>query len=75
MKPNINKATTPPEVKTTTVEKLKTNDYFRLVGGKSVLVFKGYNRSTKKYQYCRWEDINHFGEKMKGTIVEIDFDF
>jgi hypothetical protein len=43
--------------------------------GISVQVADGYNRSTKKYSYYRHSDINHFGEKKKGTLVLIDFDF
>lgn len=59
----------------TAIENVKKGDVFRLIGGKAVLVADGYNRSTKKYSYYRWEDISHFGEKKKGTQVEIDFDF
>jgi hypothetical protein len=70
-----NTTTATTEVKTTTIEKLKKDDCFRLVGGKSVLWFKGYNAHDKKYQYCYYNDMNKFGGKKKGTIVEIDFDF
>lgn len=45
------------------------------VEGYSVQVADGYNRSTKKYSYYRWDDINHYGEKKKGTQVLVDFDF
>lgn len=53
----------------TTIENIKKGN------GKSILVADGYNRSTKKYSYYRYDDINHFGEKKKGTLVIIDPDF
>lgn len=59
------------------IESLKKGDYFRLLGFKSkdVKVFDGYNRSTRKYSYYSFNDINKFGEKKKGTLVNVGFDF
>jgi hypothetical protein len=57
------------------IEKLSKNEYFRFPGKKTVYVAAGYNRSTKKYSYQKFEDINAFGERKKGTPVEIDFEF
>lgn len=64
------------EIKTVPIEKVKKGDYFRFPRGyQRVYVADGYNRSTRKYSYYRFDDINHFGEKKKGTVVEIGFDF
>ena len=63
------------QVNTTTIEKVKKGDIFRMPGKTRVYVADGYNRFTRKYSAYRWDDINHPFEKRKGTIVEIDFDF
>jgi len=60
---------------TTTIDKLKKGDYFRLPGKQRVYVRKEYSREAKKYEASRFDDVNHFIYKKKGTIVEIDFDF
>jgi hypothetical protein len=62
-------------METTTIEKVKKGDYFRMPNKKTVYVFDGYNRHTRKYSYYKYHDVNSFGEKKKGTIVEINFDF
>lgn len=58
-----------------TIEKLKKGQYFKLINGSAVLVFDGYNRFTRKYSYYRFDDINRFGEKKKGTLIITDFEF
>jgi len=58
-----------------TIEKVKKGDCFRFPGKKTVYIHDGYNRSTRKYSYFKFEDVNEFREKKKGTLVEIDFDF
>ena len=59
----------------TTIEKVKKGNYFRLENRTTVYIADGYNRSTKKYSAYSYMDINHFIEKKKGTIVEIDFEY
>lgn len=56
------------------IERVKKGEYFKL-NGKTVYVADGYNRSTKKYSAFRFDDVNHFIEKKKGTRVEVEFDF
>lgn len=56
------------------IETLKKGDLFQLVNGKAILVHDGYNRSTRKYSYYRYDDICHFGEKKKGTLITTDND-
>jgi hypothetical protein len=60
---------------TTTIEKVKKGDLFRLIGQQTVRVADGYNRMTRKYSFIKFDDICAFGEREKGTMVEIDFDF
>ncbi len=59
----------------TNIESLKKGDIFRIAKAKRVLVYDGYNRSTKKYSAYAYDDINHFVEKKKGTKIEVGFDF
>ena len=60
---------------TTTIEAVKKGDFFRFPGKKSIYVRGEYNRSLKKYEYYKFEDINAFNQKKKGTLVEINFYF
>lgn len=57
------------------IEKVKKRDFFRLPGRDRVYVAEGYCRFNKKYSGMRWDDINHYIYKRKGTLVEINFDF
>lgn len=61
----------------TTIEKLKKGELFKLKNKKSVLMFEGYDRSSRKYSFSYWEDISKWGERKKGTEVmtEDEFDF
>lgn len=43
--------------------------------GKTVYVYDGFNRSTKKYSFYKFEDINAHREVEKGKYVCIDFEF
>ena len=58
-----------------TIENLKKGDVFKLKENGQVLVFNGYCRSNRKYEFYRWSDINHYGYKKKGTEVITDFEF
>ena len=58
------------------IETLKKGAFLKLSPTSSVVyVYDGYNRFTKKYSYYAFNDINHFGEKKKGTLITIGFDF
>jgi|HubBroStandDraft_2_1064218.scaffolds.fasta_scaffold00002_54 hypothetical protein len=57
------------------INKLPKGIYFRFPGKQKVYVYDGYNRFTRKYSYYAFDDVNAFGERKKGTMVEIDFTF
>lgn len=57
------------------IHTLKKGEFFRKYNGVAVLVFDGYNRSTKKYGYHHFDDVNKFGELHKLTNVITDFEF
>lgn len=60
----------------TTIEMLQKGDYFRFPGQTRVYVRAGYiGGKTYQYSAYRFDDVNHFICKDKGTIVEIGFDF
>lgn len=60
---------------TTTIKDLKVGDFFKLKENGRVYVRDSYNRSTKKYEYHEFDDINRFHE-CKGTKQVItDFVF
>lgn len=61
---------------TTTIKDLKIGDYFKLKANGRVYVRGSYNRSTKKYEYYDFDDVNRFHE-CKGTkevITDLDDD-
>lgn len=63
-------------MKTTTIDKLKKGDYFkRKPDSKTVHVYDGYNRHSKKYDSYKFEDVSSFISLKKGTTVYTDFDF
>lgn len=56
---------------------VKKGEFFRISPSDTapVWVRDDYNRSTKKYECYKFDDMNHLGE-FKGTrIVIIDFEF
>lgn len=62
----------------TTISKLKKGDLFtfKLVDSdwipEHLMYVRGdYNRSTKKYEYYKYSDVNHFGEAKRDRIVYI----
>lgn len=61
--------------KLTTIEKVKKGEWFKLPNKKTVYVQEGYNRTDKKYESYKYEDVSHFRFFKKGTVVEIDFTF
>ena len=54
---------------------VKKGDYFRLVGGKSVYVKGDYDRSSKKYECCRFDDANAFRLFKGDKMVDAEFTF
>jgi hypothetical protein len=59
----------------TKIELVKKGEYIRFKVDGPVYVKGDYNRHTKKYEASKFEDINHYTEKKKGTKVYIGFDF
>lgn len=58
------------------INKLKKDDFFKLSEeGKTVYVYKGYNRMTKKYYASKFDDISAYREWKKGKKVFVDFEF
>lgn len=61
---------------TTTIKDLKIGDYFKLKPNGRVYVRDSYNRSTKKYEYYDFDDVN-YSHECKGTmqvITDLDDD-
>lgn len=59
---------------TTTIKNLKVGDYFKLKPNGRVYVRGTYNRSTKKYEYYDFDDVNRFHECIGSKIVYTDLD-
>ena len=57
------------------IETLKKGDIFHLPKGASALVYDGYNRNIKKYEYHYFDDISKFGSKKKGTLIDANRTF
>ena len=57
------------------IEKVKKGDFVRMPSGKKVYIFKGYDRSLRKYELQDYWDISNFKYIKKGTKIEIGFDF
>ena len=57
------------------IETLKKGELFKKVTQKQVLVFNGYCRTNRKYEYTKFDDISSFGYIKKGVLVETDFEF
>lgn len=52
------------KMEATTIKQVKKGDYFRLRDDENapIWVRSEYNRSTKKYECYKYEDVNHFLE-------------
>ena len=58
------------------IEDLKKGDLFKLNSETEIVrVHEGYNGSTRKYSYCRFDDVSSFRQMKKGTKVFVDFEF
>ena len=60
-----------------TIKELKEGDFFRLSssGTAPVWVRGEYNRSTKKYECYKFDDVNHWSEFTSTRKVTTDFEF
>lgn len=54
---------------------VKKGDFFRLPGGKAVYVRGDYDRSEKRYECYRFDDINAFRMFKGEKLVETGFTF
>lgn len=54
------------------IETLKKGDLFKKKGQKQILIYDGYCRYNKAYQYTKYEDMSASGYIKKGTIVVIE---
>lgn len=59
----------------TTIEKVKKGECIRFKVDGPVWVKGDYIRAEKKYEVSKFDDVNHYGYKKKGTIVFTDFNF
>lgn len=61
---------------TTTIKDLKVGDYFKFKANGRVYVRGSYNRSTKKFEYYDFDDVNRFHEcnGTKAVITDLDDD-
>jgi len=58
------------------IEDLKIGEFFKLKEDSSVVYVRGnYVREIKKYESSKFDDVNHFIYKKKGTLVFVDFEF
>jgi hypothetical protein len=63
-------------METKKIEDLKKGEFFKLKPDSSVVYVRGiYIRETKRYESSKFDDINSFTYKKKGTIVYVGFDF
>lgn len=62
-------------IKVEQLTKQKEKYFKRKQSAKTVYVFSGYNRSTKKYSAFKHDDVNSFMEFKKGTEVFVGFYF
>lgn len=63
------------EHKPSEIQNLPKGEYFRFKINGPVWVRDDYDRSSKSYQAYKFDDINHFTYKKKGTSVYYGFNF
>lgn len=59
---------------TTTINKLKKGDFFKLTPNGRVYVRGEYNRMTRNYEYNDFDDANRWHECKGRKVVFIDLD-
>lgn len=67
-------------MKSVKIEKCKKNEFVTLKPDREpkqslVYLHKGYNRFNKRYELQKFDNINHYVYKKRGTIVYINFTF
>lgn len=61
----------------TELRNVKRGDFFRLTESETAPVWirDDYNRSTRKYEAYKYDDVNHWGEFKGARLVYVDFTF
>jgi hypothetical protein len=60
----------------TTIKEVKTNDYFKLKASSDIVYVKlGYDRGSKTYACCKFDDVNSFRYFKATKEVVVDFEF
>ena len=55
---------------------LKVGDFFKFKSSSSVVYVRGcYDRSSKKYEYYPFDDVNDVKFRIGSSLVFIDFEF
>lgn len=64
-------------MKQTILRNVKRGDFFRLTNSETAPVWvRGeYNRSSRKYECCKFDDANHWNEFSGSRVVYFDFEF
>lgn len=61
---------------TTKIEEVKTGTFFKLKAKSNIVYIRsGYNRSTKRYEAYKFDDVNSFREFKKGKEIIVGFTF
>lgn len=58
-----------------TIKDLKVGDFFKLKPNGRVYVRQEYNRMTKRFGYCDFDDVNRWHEAKRDKPVITDFEF
>ena len=58
-----------------TIKNLKVDDFFKLKPNGRVYVRQEYNRMTKRFEYCDFDDVNRWHEAKRDKPVITDFEF
>lgn len=58
-----------------TIKDLKVGDFFKLKPNGRVYVRQEYNRMTKRFEYCDFDNVNRWHEAKRDKPVITDFEF
>jgi len=58
-----------------TIKDIKVGDFFKLKPNGRVYVRQEYNRMTKRFEYCDFDDVNRWHEAKRDKPVITDFEF
>lgn len=62
-------------MKTTTIKEVKVGDFFKLHPNGKVYVRGEYDRSTKRFGYYDFNDVNNWHEARRDKVVIPDSEF